>query len=130
MTTQQTTTDQTTTQQAIDEISDRFERARSGARERASAAPADVNAGAVPERNPLIEQYVRLAAQLANGMTDGELQGGIEDMQQQLDLRDTLNELNTVRESLQRIIASHPESPAAAQARRVLSGLDASPLGP
>lgn len=125
------TTDQTTTQETIEDISDRFERVRAGTRTGGQAAPVDVAAVAAPapERNSLIEQYVRLAAQLANRMTDGELRAGIDDMKQQLDLRDALNELNSVRDSLQKIIAAHPESQAAGQARRVLSGLEAGPLG-
>jgi hypothetical protein len=90
----------------------------------------DLITQAVPERIPLINEYVLLATKLANRMTEEELHAGIDEMKRQLALREADDELNAVRESLQRIIDSHPGTEAAERARRALQDLRPAPESP
>ena len=76
--------------------------------------------------NPLVERYVELSVLLANRMTEEELQAGIAEMTVDLDSRNADDKIQSVRDSLQEIIESHPGSPAAAAARNALHGLEQS----
>ena len=79
------------------------------------------------EVRPLVSQYVELSSQLANRMTEEELQAAIVEMTQELDSRNADDKIQSVRESLQEIIESHPDSPSADAALRALEGLLAEP---
>ena len=74
--------------------------------------------------NSLVAQYVELSSQLANRMTDEELESAIVEMTQELDSRNAAEKIKSVRDSLQEIIDSHPDTPEAADARRALQSFE------
>ena len=92
----------------------------------ASAGQSDYSAYVETVSNPLVERYVELSVLLANRMTDDELQTSIAEMTVDLDSRNADEKIKSVRDSLQEIIESHPNSPAAGAARNALQGLEQS----
>ena len=80
--------------------------------------------GVTVEVRPLVSQYVELSSQLANQMTDEELQAGIAEMTRELDSRYADDEIQAARDLLQKTIDSHPDTPSADAARRALEVLD------
>ena len=75
-----------------------------------------------PSIEAMVARYVELSSQLANRMTLEELETAITELTLELDQRDADDKIQSIQESLQDVIDSHPDSPAAETARRALEG--------
>jgi hypothetical protein len=74
---------------------------------------------------PLVIEYMELQGRLAERLSDEQLETEIAALRQTLQVMDADDDLDDIRQSLQRLIKDHPDTPAADAAQRALQQLDA-----